>query len=76
MPAPVRCRRAVGFPAGPYDNFGEYGGPGYETWGARAGSFASMTWRLSPRGVATPATDALDTLSTGVAIGFVMEPVI
>ncbi len=69
----VRCRRAVEIPAGPYATSGEYGGPGYETLGALGSLLCIDDLAAISKGSELCNRYALDTLSTGVAIGFVME---
>ncbi|MGD0623339.1 MAG: aldehyde ferredoxin oxidoreductase family protein [Thermodesulfobacteriota bacterium] len=69
----VRCKPAVEIPAGPYATSGEYGGPGYETLGALGSLLCIDDLAAISKGNELCNRYALDTLSTGVAIGFIME---
>jgi aldehyde:ferredoxin oxidoreductase len=69
----VRCKRIVEIPAGPYATSGEYGGPEYETLGALGSLLCIDDLAAISKGNELCNRYGLDTISTGVAIGFVME---
>jgi aldehyde:ferredoxin oxidoreductase len=69
----VRCKRAVEVPSGPYATSCEYGGPEYETLGALGSLLCIDNLEAIAKGNELCNRYGLDTISTGVAIGFAME---
>jgi aldehyde:ferredoxin oxidoreductase len=69
----LRCNRTVEILAGPYATSGEYGGPGYETLSALGSLLCIDDLAAISKGNELCNRYGLDTLSTGVAIGFAME---
>jgi len=69
----VRCKRAVEIPSGPYATSCEYGGPEYETLGALGSLLGIDNLEAIAKGNELCNRYGLDTISTGVAIGFAME---
>ena len=69
----VRCKRAVEILSGPYATSCEYGGPEYETLGALGSLLCIDNLEAVAKGNELCNRYGLDTISTGVAIGFAME---
>jgi aldehyde:ferredoxin oxidoreductase len=69
----VRCKRAVEVPSGPYATTALYGGPEYETLGSLGSLLGIDNLEAIAKGNELCNRYALDTISTGVAIGFAME---
>jgi aldehyde:ferredoxin oxidoreductase len=69
----VRCKRAVEVPSGPYATTPLYGGPEYETLGSLGSLLGIDDLEAIAKGNELCNRYALDTISTGVAIGFAME---
>jgi len=69
----VRCKRAVEIPSGPYATSCEYGGPEYETLAALGSLLCIDDLAAIAKGNELCNRYGLDTISTGVAIGFAME---
>ncbi|MBI5968038.1 MAG: aldehyde ferredoxin oxidoreductase family protein [Deltaproteobacteria bacterium] len=69
----VRCKRAVEIPSGPYATSCEYGGPEYETLSALGSLLCIDDLAAISKGNELCNRYGLDTISTGVAIGFLME---
>jgi len=69
----VRCKRAVEVPSGPYATAALYGGPEYETLGSLGSLLGIDDLEAIAKGNELCNRYTLDTISTGVAIGFAME---
>ena len=69
----VRCKRAVEVPSGPYATTALYGGPEYETLGSLGSLLGIDNLEAIAKGNELCNRYSLDTISTGVAIGFAME---
>ena len=69
----VRCKRAVEVPSGPYATSGNYGGPEYETLSSLGSLLCIDDLAAIAKGHELCNRYTLDTISTGVAIGFAME---
>ncbi len=69
----VRCKRAVEIPAGPYPTSRKYGGPEYETLASLGSLLCIDDLAAVAKGNELCNRYTLDTISTGVAIGFAME---
>ncbi|MCX5909473.1 MAG: aldehyde ferredoxin oxidoreductase, partial [Deltaproteobacteria bacterium] len=69
----VRCKRAVEVASGPYATTPEYGGPEYETLGSLGSLLLISDLAAIAKGNELCNRYTLDTISTGVAIGFAME---
>ncbi len=69
----VRCKRAVEVPSGPYATTALYGGPEYETLGSLGSLLGIDDLEAIAKGNELCNRYSLDTISTGVAIGFAME---
>lgn len=69
----VRCKRAVEVTSGPYATSSEYGGPEYETLGSLGSLLCIDDLAAISKGNELCNRYGLDTISTGVAIGFAME---
>ncbi len=69
----VRCKRAVEVSTGPYATSCQYGGPEYETLGSLGSLLNIDDLAAISKGNELCNRYALDTISTGVAIGFAME---
>jgi aldehyde:ferredoxin oxidoreductase len=69
----VRCKRAVEVPSGPYATDCRYGGPEYETLGSLGSLLCIDDLAAIAKGNELCNRYTLDTISTGVAIGFAME---
>ncbi len=69
----VRCKRAVEILSGPYKTTSIYGGPEYETLSALGSLLGIDNLEAIAKGNELCNRYGLDTISTGVAIGFVME---
>jgi len=69
----VRCKRAVEVLSGPYATTSLYGGPEYETLSSLGSLLCIEDLAAIAKGNELCNRYALDTISTGVAIGFAME---
>ena len=69
----VRCKRVVEVSSGPYATSGNYGGPEYETLSSLGSLLCIDDLAAIAKGHELCNRYALDTISTGVAIGFAME---
>jgi aldehyde:ferredoxin oxidoreductase len=69
----VRCKRAVEIPSGPYATSPHYGGPEYETLSSLGSLLCIDDLAAISKGNELCNRYTLDTISTGVAIGFAME---
>jgi aldehyde:ferredoxin oxidoreductase len=69
----VRCKRAVEVTSGPYATTALYGGPEYETLGSLGSLLGIDNLEAIAKGNELCNRYSLDTISTGVAIGFAME---
>jgi aldehyde:ferredoxin oxidoreductase len=69
----VRCKRAVRVSSGPYATSEKYGGPEYETLGSLGSLLCIDELEAISKGNELCNRYTLDTISTGVAIGFPME---
>lgn len=69
----VRCKRAVEVPSGPYATTPLYGGPEYETLSSLGSLLDIDNLEAIAKGNELCNRYSLDTISTGVAIGFAME---
>lgn len=69
----VRCKRAVEVLSGPYKTTPLYGGPEYETLSALGSLLGIDNLEAIAKGNELCNRYGLDTISTGVAIGFAME---
>ncbi|MCX5822712.1 MAG: aldehyde ferredoxin oxidoreductase family protein [Deltaproteobacteria bacterium] len=69
----VRCKRVVEVPSGPYATSGNYGGPEYETLSSLGSLLCIDDLAAIAKGHELCNRYTLDTISTGVAIGFAME---
>ncbi len=69
----VRCKRAVEIPSGPYATSPQYGGPEYETLSSLGSLLDIDDLAAVAKGNELCNRYGLDTISAGVAIGFVME---
>jgi aldehyde:ferredoxin oxidoreductase len=69
----VRCKRAVRVSSGPYATSEKYGGPEYETLGSLGSLLCIDDLEAISKGNELCNRYTLDTISTGVAIGFAME---
>jgi len=69
----VRCKRSVEILSGPYATSGKYGGPEYETLSSLGSLLCIDDLAAIAKGNELCNRYTLDTISTGVAIGFAME---
>jgi aldehyde:ferredoxin oxidoreductase len=69
----VRCKRAVEIPSGPFATSSIYGGPEYETLSSLGSLLDIDNLEAIAKGNELCNRYGLDTISTGVALGFVME---
>ena len=69
----VRCKRAVAVASGPYQTSSRYGGPEYETLASLGSLLGIDDLAAISKGNEMCNRYTLDTISTGVAIGFAME---
>ncbi len=69
----VRCKRAVEIATGPYQVSCQYGGPEYETLAALGSLLGIDDLAAIAKGNELCNRYTLDTISTGVCIGFAME---
>ncbi|MDZ4165876.1 MAG: aldehyde ferredoxin oxidoreductase family protein [Smithellaceae bacterium] len=69
----VRCKRDVEIPSGPYKTSSNYGGPEYETLSSLGSLLCIDDMEAIAKGNELCNRYTLDTISTGVAIGFAME---
>jgi aldehyde:ferredoxin oxidoreductase len=69
----VRCKRAVAVASGPYQTSSLYGGPEYETLASLGSLLGIDDLAAISKGNELCNRYTLDTISTGVAIGFAME---
>ena len=69
----VRCKRSVEILSGPYATARQYGGPEYETLSSLGSLLCIDDLAAIAKGNELCNRYTLDTISTGVAIGFAME---
>lgn len=69
----VRCKREVEISSGPYETSPDYGGPEYETLSSLGSLLGIDDIQAIAKGNELCNRYTLDTISTGVAIGFAME---